>query len=218
MQKIHFRYQTIELKQMDIHLRTLKDKQQYDESYDKKIIDGLSSANWSLFGVLWPSSRVLANIMEDYKVDNIRILEVGCGIGLSSHILNHRQANITATDFNPEVQPFLLENARINGEKEIPFECANWKNSDDELGIFDLIIASDVLYEQFHLNDLANFFNTHCKKTSKIILVDPGRGNSTKFSKMMNKHGFNYDEYNPKNTDEYLSEAFKGSVLTYMRK
>lgn len=63
MSQLCFRYQTLEFDDMDIHIRTLKDKQQYDTVYDKKEIDGLTSANWSLFGVLWPSSRVLANII-----------------------------------------------------------------------------------------------------------------------------------------------------------
>ncbi len=38
----------------DIHLRTLKDKQQFSDK-DKKAEDlGISSATWSLFGVIWP--------------------------------------------------------------------------------------------------------------------------------------------------------------------
>ncbi len=40
------------------------------------------------FGVVWPSSEVLANFIFDYDFKNKRILEVGCGIGLSSLILN----------------------------------------------------------------------------------------------------------------------------------
>lgn len=215
MQKVQFQYQTIEFKNMDIHLRTLKDKNQYDESYDTKDIDGLSSANWSLFGVLWPSGQVLSNIMQDYDIENIRILEVGCGVGLSSLILNHRNANITATDFNPEAKLFLDENTRINSDTDIPFVCANWKNQNDELGEFDLIIASDVLYEQFQLKDLSNFLQLHSKKESKIIVVDPGRGNSNKFTKIMAQLGFTHKEYKPENTDDYLDDVFKGKVITY---
>ncbi len=218
MTNLQFRYQTIEFNTMDIHIRTLKDNQQYDISYDKKDIEGLSSANWSLFGVLWPSSQVLANIMQDYNIEGIRILEVGCGVGLSSLILNHRDANITATDFNPAAKIFLDENTRINSDERIPFECANWKNSDDDLGIFDLIIASDVLYEQFHLEDLANFLEEHTKENSEVIIVDPGRGNHAKFTKMMLPLGFSHNQVKPLNTQEYLEEAFKGVVITYTRK
>ena len=37
-----------------------------------------------------------------------RILEVGCGIGLSSLILNRLNADITATDYHPEAEKFLI--------------------------------------------------------------------------------------------------------------
>lgn len=217
MSNLQFRYQTIEFNSMDIHIRTLKDKQQYDVRYDKKAIEGLSSANWSLFGVLWPSSKVLANLMQDYNIENLRILEVGCGIGLSSLILNQREANITATDFNPEVKSFLDENTRINKSEDIPFECANWKDSEDNLGKFDLIIASDILYEEYHLEDLSTFLNDHVKEKSEIIIVDPGRGNHAKFTKKMMKLGFEHSQYKPENTDEYLEEVFKGVVITYTK-
>ena len=88
MKPLRYKYQTIEFGDNDIHLRTLKDKQQFSDK-DKKADDlGISSATWSLFGVVWPSSEVLANFIFDYVFKNKRILEVGCGIGLSSLILN----------------------------------------------------------------------------------------------------------------------------------
>ena len=48
MSTVRFIYQTIEFDNMDIHLKTLRDKQQYDIKYDKQKVEGLSSANWSL--------------------------------------------------------------------------------------------------------------------------------------------------------------------------
>lgn len=66
MSPIRVRYQTIEFDKTDIHLRTLRDKQQYFDENDiaKKL--GISSATWPIFGVIWPSSIVLANFMLDY--------------------------------------------------------------------------------------------------------------------------------------------------------
>ncbi len=215
MSTVRFLYQTIEFDNMDIHLKTLRDKQQYDIKYDKQKIEGLSSANWSLFGVLWPSSKVLANLMQDYDLENKRILEVGGGIALSSLILNHRNADITVTDFNPEVKKFLDENTKLNDDEDIPFICANWIDTDDELGLFDLIIGSDILYEQFHLEDLSRFLDDHTTEKCKIIVVDPGRGNHSRFSKMMVSLGYEHTQYKPENTDEYLDDPFKGEVIEY---
>ena len=202
---------------MDIHVKTLKDKQQYDEKCDLTPTLGISSANWSLFGVIWPSARILATLMNNYNIKDKRILEVGCGIALSSLVLNHRNANITTTDFNPEVKNFLNENTRINYGKVIPFECTNWANNNDTLGKFDLIIASDILYEEFFLEDLSRFLNEHTNKTCEIIIVDPGRGNHAKFSKMMILLGYKHTQSEPLDTDEYLDEPFSGQIIRYVK-
>ncbi|WP_428026114.1 class I SAM-dependent methyltransferase [Arcobacter sp.] len=217
MSKIRYIYQTIEFDTMDIHVKTLKDKQQYDKKCDENPTFGISSANWSLFGVIWPSARILATLMNNYNIENKRILEVGCGIALSSLVLNQRNANITTTDFNPEVEVFLTENTRINDGDKIPFECANWANDDDTLGKFDLIIASDVLYEKFHLEDLSRFLNEHTNKTCEIIIVDPGRGNHAKFSKMMVALGYVHSQSEPLDTSKYLDEDFSGQIIKYMK-
>ena len=151
MKPLRYKYQTIEFGDNDIHLRTLKDKQQFSDK-DKKAEDlGISSATWSLFGVVWPSSEVLANFIFDYDFKNKRILEVGCGIGLSSLILNRLNADITATDYHPEAEKFLDINTELNKDDEIPFVRTCWSNEyQEELGKFDLIIGSDLLYERDH--------------------------------------------------------------------
>lgn len=79
-----------------------------------------------------------------------RILEVGCGIGLASLVLNRRRADMTATDRHPEVQVLLAINTALNGDKEIPFVRTAWADPKTELGEFNLIIGSDVLYETDH--------------------------------------------------------------------
>ena len=217
MQKLRYSYQTLEFDTMDIHVKTLRDKQQYDEKCDLNPTFGISSANWSLFGVIWPSSQILATLMNSYNIKNKRILEVGCGIALSSLVLNYRGADITTTDFNPAVQNLLVENTRINNGAKIPFECANWANDDDTLGKFDLIIGSDILYEHFHLEDLSRFLNEHTNKSCEIIIVDPGRGNHAKFSKMMVALGYIHSQSEPLDTTKYLEEDFSGQIIKYVK-
>ncbi|MGH2510791.1 MAG: class I SAM-dependent methyltransferase, partial [Ktedonobacteraceae bacterium] len=114
MLPLRIRYQTLEFKSVDIHLRTLRDLQQFgvDESTAG---DQVPLASWPLFGVVWESGEVLAHFLADYDIEGKRVLEVGCGIGLASLVLNSRHADVTATDYNPEAQHFLEENVRLNG-------------------------------------------------------------------------------------------------------
>ena len=78
-----------------------------------------------------------------------RILEIGCGVGLASLVLNHRGADITATDYHPEANNFLKKNTHLNEDPDISFIRTGWEDlSPNTLGFFDLLIGSDLLYER----------------------------------------------------------------------
>lgn len=217
MKPLRYKYQTIEVGDNDIHLRTLKDKQQFSDQDNEAENIGISSATWSLFGVVWPSSEVLANFIFDYDFKNKRILEVGCGIGLSSLILNRLNADITATDYHPEAEKFLDINTELNKDDEIPFIRTCWSNEyQEELGKFDLIIGSDLLYESNHAVLLSNFINAHSNDKAKVILVNPNRGYQAKFTKQMETFGFVCSFIKPQNTD-FLQEPYKGKIFKYSR-
>ena len=213
---LRFRYHTYEFGDRDIHLRTLRDKQQYLDRENHALDLGISSANWSLFGVVWDSSQVLAHVMADFGIAGKRILEVGCGMALTSHLLNQRNADITATDYHPEAGSFLQKNVTLNGGSDIPFVRTDWKDTEDALGEFDLIIGSDLLYETEHADLLAEFIELHALNKCEVIIVDPGRKRHARFSKRMVKLGFNHEQAAPLD-DDYLDKPFKGLVLRYIR-
>jgi predicted nicotinamide N-methyase len=216
MSSLRLCYQTIEFEDMDIHVRTLRDNQQYydDGGVAEKL--GISPATWPFFGIIWDSSLVLAHFIYDLNITGKRILEVGCGIGLASLLLNKRLADITATDYHPEVGNFLIENTKLNHGKIIPFIRTDWKDQNIDLGRFDLIIGSDLLYERNHAAILSGFINQHAKTVCEVILVDPGRGNHAQFSKKMVKLGYAKSQSKPENT-RYLDKTFRGQILRYIR-
>ena len=119
MSKLRFKYQTIEFEDIDIHVRTLRDTQQFSDKSDEAKDLGINSASWSLFGVIWPAGEILANYILQFDTTSKRILEVGCGIGLSSLLLNHLNKNITASDYHPEAEDFLLKNTLLNNDQKI---------------------------------------------------------------------------------------------------
>lgn len=214
---LRLRYQTIEFGHTDIHVCTLRDKQQFSDPEDVAFDLGISSSLWPLFGVVWPSSIVLAHHIDDFDTDNKRILEVGCGMALTSLLLNERGADITASDYHPEVETFLERNTKLNNGNPITFQRADWAKEVDTLGRFDLIIGSDILYEDGHVEQLANFINNHANPTCEVVVVDPGRGRKTKLSAKLAEYGFDYSHSKPSHTD-YLDEPFKGHILQFWRK
>ena len=216
MSSLRVRYQTLEFDDVDIHVRTLRDKQQYldVDGIAEKL--GIPDGIWSLFGVLWPSGEVLAHLMSSYEIEGKKILEVGCGIGLSSLVLNHRLADITATDHHPEAGAFLLKNVALNSGKKIPFTRTGWGDINSGLGLFDLVIGSDLLYENGQVELLAGFINAHVKPHCEVILVDPGRSYHGRFSKKMVTLGYSHQYKKPAHAD-YLEQPFRGQILHYNR-
>jgi predicted nicotinamide N-methyase len=213
---LRVRYQTIEFGNTDIHLCTLRDKQEFSDPENVAQKLGISSASWPIFGVVWPSSLVLANYISDYQTDGKRILEIGCGMALSSLLLNEQNADITATDHHPEARFFLERNARLNNGKIIAFQRVDWADKTDQLGRFDLIIGSDLLYEDEHVNLLADFIENHSKPACEVIIIDPGRGRKSKLSSRMDKYGYTNSHTRPVHTD-YLEQPFKGYILKFWR-
>ena len=213
---LRLRYHTLEIGEHDIHLRTLRDRQQFLDPNAEAEKLGISPASWPLFGVVWDSAIVLADYLLDFDIKNKRILEVGCGIGLSSLMLNLRLADITATDQHPEAGPFLAENVKLNHGRDIPFIRADWADATSSLGKFDLIIGSDLLYEPDQVELLAGFIQAHAKPQCVIILVDPGRGLHARFSKLLVSLGYSHSQHKPLKTST-LSQPFRGQILHYQR-
>lgn len=217
MPDARFRYTTLEIGDMDIHIRTLRDTLQFQDTNEAAKKLGISSAAWPISCVIWPSGQVLAHLMLNYPVQGKRVLEVGCGIGLASLVLNNRSADITATDHHPETEGFLRHNTDLNNGRSIPFVRTGWADLiNEKLGKFDLIIGSDLLYESAHVELLAEFINQHCHHHCNVIIVDPGRGFHAKFSKKMSRLGFSHIKEKPATT-HYLDEKFKGSIMIYSR-
>lgn len=177
---------------------------------------GISSANWALFGVVWDSSQVLARLMMDFEIEGKRILELGCGMALSSLLLNRRGGDITATDYHPEAEAYLQINTGLNKDSDIPYFRADWDELKITHGPFDLIIGSDVLYDRSKLPSLAHFIQNHAQPNCEVVMVDPGRKLQGCFSQQMSLYGFSHQKEKAA-ASPYLKKPFTGSILTYRR-
>jgi predicted nicotinamide N-methyase len=216
MTNLRLCYQTIEFGKTDVHLCTLRNKQEFHDPEGIAEGLGISSAAWPIFGIIWPSSLVLAHHVCNYDIGSKRVLEVGCGTALSSLLLNKRDVDITATDYHPDAETFLNRNSELNGDPIIPFERTGWADNNDSLGLFDLIIGSDLLYEDEHIGLLSNFIKEHSNLQCEVIIVDPGRGRKNKLAKKMLEFGYTSSFFKPENT-EYLDSDFKGYILKFVR-
>ena len=99
---------------------------------------------------VWPSARVLAERLLTMRVDERRLLEIGCGSGLVSVAAAIAGFDVTATDYYDEALRFTALNVLVNTGVLIDTRAADWRRFPHDIGRFDLVVASDVLYEPEH--------------------------------------------------------------------
>jgi predicted nicotinamide N-methyase len=207
---------TLRIGAIDYHVRSLRDRQQFWDPDSLSAQAGISSASWPLFGVVWPAGLALAEEMSQFPIGGKSILEVGCGIGLCSLVLQQRGANITASDYHPLAEEFLRHNTDLNGLLPIHFQNAPWAGPNPHLGRFDLIVGSDLLYERNHPALLAGFLACHTNPIAQVILTDPGRTYCGQFSTKMAAHGYTRTERRRHFTGSDVPSS-RGHILSFIR-
>lgn len=212
---LRYRYQTVEFAEFDIHLRCLRDSQQFDP-VDSAASTAVAPSAWAFFGLLWDSGRVLSHCMSQRPGCALRVLEVGCGIGLASMVLHKRGWAVTASDYHPQAGHFLQENLKLNQAQPMRFVVADWSQDYPELGQFDLIIGSDVLYEPDHAKLLSEFIRKHAASCCEVVLVDARRGWLNGFARMMEQQGFTVTRAIAPETPG-VSAGYRGHVLNCIR-
>jgi predicted nicotinamide N-methyase len=99
---------------------------------------------------LWPAGLALAEALPP-ELAGLRVVELGCGLGVPSLVAAARGARVTAVDWAADAIALLRENAARNG-LELETVHADWRSFD---GRFDLVLAADVLYEARNVEPLA---------------------------------------------------------------
>jgi predicted nicotinamide N-methyase len=198
-------------------VRSLLDRQQFSDPHGEALALGISSAQWPLFGLVWPSALVLADHMEHVPLGVRRVLEVGCGLALASLVVHRRHGFITASDCHPLAEAFLLENLRLNDMAPLDYLTGDWTIANPLLGRFDLIVGSDVLYDRGQPALLAAFIDLHANAAVEVIIVDPDRGNRPAFNRGMDLLGFDRSERKVSVLPGVGAAAYKGRVISYRR-
>jgi predicted nicotinamide N-methyase len=197
-------------------LQSLLDLQQFSDPEGIAESLGISSANWSLFGHLWPSGRVLAALVHGRDLAGLKVLEVGAGLALASLVIHRAGGDVTVSDRHPTSRVFLEENLRLNALGPLAHHPGNWAGENPLLGRFDLIIGSDVLYETPQRTQLAAFIDRHSAPTVEVLLVDPDRGHRVGFRKEMASRGYGCNEVRAATALE-TGHPYKGRCLTFRR-
>jgi predicted nicotinamide N-methyase len=97
---------------------------------------------------VWPSARVLTQVACDRPLAGVRVLELGCGLGVPSIAAALEGAQVLATDWASDAIELLAVNAARNGAS-LEARRVDWAAPAPlvESAPWPLVIAADVLYE-----------------------------------------------------------------------
>jgi ETFB lysine methyltransferase len=138
---------------------------------------------------VWPSARVLAERILTTPVDDRRLLEIGCGSGLVSVAAAMAGFEVTATDYYDEALKFTALNVLVNTGVLIETRTADWRRFPHDIGRFELVVASDVLYEQEHATLIASVLDRTLTGRASALIADPGRLAAPQFVEQCKERG-----------------------------
>lgn len=131
------------------------------------------------WAVLWRSGATLAREVASRPFAGLRVVELGCGLGVPSLAAARAGATVVATDGDADAIALVERNARENG-LSLAAEQVSWETPDEliALGPFDIVLAADVLYEY---ESVALLLDLLPRLAGEVWLADPGRPVSASF-------------------------------------
>lgn len=128
---------------------------------------------------IWPASTVLAaylvSLADNRKAVRGKALELGCGVGLVTTAAMIAGYDVLATDYYTDALAFTRANAWRETGRTPEARMIDWRAFPKDARGFDLILASDVLYEREYAELLPGIFKRALAPGGMVILADPGR-------------------------------------------
>jgi predicted nicotinamide N-methyase len=124
---------------------------------------------------VWPSSLILAGKLLELKGRGKTALELGCGVGLSTLAATKAGYDVLSTDYYEDALDVTRANVFRNLGKFARTRLVDWRHLPDDLGQFDFVFASDVLYEKEYAELLPVILDRVLVASGKALIADPGR-------------------------------------------
>jgi predicted nicotinamide N-methyase len=128
---------------------------------------------------LWPSGLALARNVSRRELGGLKVLELGCGLGLPSLAAAARGADVLATDWAEDATELLRRNAERNGVF-LRVARVRWSEPEPLLRAapWDLVLGADLLYEARNAEQLAELLP---QLGGEVVLAEPGRPYAKEF-------------------------------------
>lgn len=138
---------------------------------------------------VWPSSIILAGRLLELKGRGKSALELGCGVGLSTLAATSAGFDVLSTDYYEDALDVTRANVFRNLGTIARTRLVDWRHLPQDLGTFDLVFASDVLYEKEYAALLPVILDSVLSPRGIALVADPGRVAAPIFVEACAEHG-----------------------------
>ncbi len=193
-QRYPLRQEIIQLANRKIAVTVVVDPDQFLDELSTEEKDGeLRLPYWAY---LWPSSIALARHLDQMdSPKSQRVLEIGCGFGVSGIVASQRGGDVLFTDYEKDALLFAQYNALQNSCIEgASFAQMDW-NAPCLKGRFSRILAADVVYEEKNWEPILALIQEHLAVNGTAIIAEPNRANADGFFDLFKRHGFTSEEF-----------------------
>lgn len=140
---------------------------------------------------LWPAAIGLSRHLLGSTVagPGVRVLEIGCGLGLCGIAAARTGAEVIMTDYLPAALELAELNALQNLQAPPRFQVMDWREPTEDLRA-DVLLASDVAYENRAFQPLFHAFERLVRPGGTILLSEPRRPIARPFLQALPAQGF----------------------------
>ena len=138
---------------------------------------------------VWPSSIILAGRLLELNGRGKTALELGCGVGLSTVAATSAGFDVLSTDYYEDALDVTRANVFRNLGTIARTRLVDWRHLPQDLGTFDLVFASDVLYEKEYAELLPVLLRGLLAPSGIALIADPGRVAAPVFVEACAAHG-----------------------------
>ena len=124
---------------------------------------------------IWPSAIILAGKLLELDGGGRSALELGCGAGLCTIAATDSGFDVLATDYYEDALDFTRANTFSNLGAEARTLLFDWRHPPAGLGRYELVFASDVLYEGEYAMLLPVILRRILAAEGHAFIADPGR-------------------------------------------